>query len=229
MLDMGFKPDLERIMAALPPPSKRQALLFSATMPAGIRELASRFLKPDHEYVSTVDPNEAATHEIITQEAYAVLPSTLFPSLFTTIYHHLATVDPDNYKIIIFLPTARMAQFMASLFRECLPEVGVRPADILDVHSRKSQSARMKACDAFKNGNKCLLFSSDVSARGMDFPDISLVIQVLKQLPVCVEPCQHAVFTGRTNGSRVVYPSTWPNGTRWQGRLWMSHCSSLHC
>eukprot|EP00045_Choanoeca_perplexa_P006292 m.53484 g.53484 ORF g.53484 m.53484 type:complete len:661 (-) comp13566_c0_seq4:113-2095(-) len=178
MLDMGFKPDLQRIMAALPPPARRQALMFSATMPDGIRQLASQFLKPKHDYVSTVDPNEAPTHEIITQEAYAVLPSTLFPSLFTTIHHHLATVDPESYKIIIFFPTARMAQFMASLFRECLPELGVRPADILDVHSRKSQSARMKACDAFKNRNQTLLFSSDVSARGMDFPDVTLVVQV---------------------------------------------------
>ena len=48
----------------------------------------------------------------------------------------------------------------------------------LEMHSRKSQSARTKAADAFRNGNNVIMFTSDVSARGVDYPDVSLVIQV---------------------------------------------------
>lgn len=50
--------------------------------------------------------------------------------------------------------------------------------DVLETHSRKSQGARTRASEAFRNGKGLIMFTSDVSARGMDFPDVSLVIQV---------------------------------------------------
>jgi len=77
-----------------------------------------------------------------------------------------------EYKVIVFLPTARATQFMAQLFQAAgFPNV-------LEMHSRKSQSARTKAADAFRKGKKIIMFSSDVSARGVDYPDVSLVLQV---------------------------------------------------
>ena len=67
--------------------------------------------------------------------------------------------------------TARLTQFYAELFQEL-------GASVLEMHSRKSQSARTKAADAFRNGRNTIMFTSDVSARGVDYPDVSLVIQV---------------------------------------------------
>jgi hypothetical protein len=55
--------------------------------------------------------------------------------------------------------------------------------NILEIHSRKSQSARNKAAEAFRTGSGLFLFSSDVSARGMDFPDVTGVVQVPQQHP----------------------------------------------
>lgn len=74
-------------------------------------------------------------------------------------------------QIIIFCVTARLTQFYAELFEKM-------GAPALEMHSRKSQSARTKAADAFRNGNNVIMFTSDVSARGVDYPDVSLVIQV---------------------------------------------------
>lgn len=76
-----------------------------------------------------------------------------------------------NFKIIVFFTTARLTGFMARLFQE----MGI---NILEIHSRKSQSQRMKTSDEFRDGSDLILFSSDVSARGMDYPDISFVLQL---------------------------------------------------
>lgn len=79
-------------------------------------------------------------------------------------------VNP-NYKVIVFFTTARVASFSSRLFNhaEC---------PTLELHSRLSQSKRTKTSDQFRDGTKLVLFSSDVSARGLDFPNVSLIIQV---------------------------------------------------
>merc|ERR1711871_1230007 len=76
-----------------------------------------------------------------------------------------------DYKIIVFFTTARLTGFMARLFNE----MGVKT---LEIHSRKSQSQRSRTADQFRDGCNLILFSSDVSARGMDYPDVTCVLQV---------------------------------------------------
>jgi len=83
---------------------------------------------------------------------------------------HMAS-EPD-YKIIVFFVTARLTQFMAALFNSCL---GI---PTLEIHSRKSQGNRTTTSQSFRNGKNVILFSSDVSARGVDYPDVTLVLQV---------------------------------------------------
>ena len=68
-------------------------------------------------------------------------------------------------KVMVFLPTARSTGVAAEVFRN-IP--GLPP--IVEIHSRKSQSMRSKAADTFKDAKSAILFSSDVAARGMDFP-----------------------------------------------------------
>ena len=79
-------------------------------------------------------------------------------------------------QIIVFFPTARQTGFMAALFgRSYAASLGF---NVVEIHSRKSQSARDKASETFRAGRGVALFSSDVTARGMDYPDVSLVVQV---------------------------------------------------
>lgn len=74
-------------------------------------------------------------------------------------------------QVIVFFPTARAAQFYAALAR-------ASGCESYDLHSRLSQGARDKAAAAFGSSPSAVMFASDVIARGLDFPDVSLVIQV---------------------------------------------------
>ena len=70
-----------------------------------------------------------------------------------------------------FFVTARLTALYSDLFT-------AMGQPVVEMHSRKSQSARTKAADQFRAGTRCIMFSSDVSARGVDYPDVTLVLQV---------------------------------------------------
>ena len=89
--------------------------------------------------------------------------------LLAVIREHMRS-DQD-YKVMCFFTTARITQFYCALFNA----LGV---PVLEMHSRKSQAQRTRAADQFRSAKRCIMFSSDVSARGVDYPDVSLVIQV---------------------------------------------------
>ena len=78
--------------------------------------------------------------------------------------------DPP-YRIVVFFTTARLTQ----LYSEAFSLVGL---PVLEMHSRRSQSQRTRVADQFRDGSNLIMFSSDVSARGMDYPDVTAVIQV---------------------------------------------------
>jgi len=83
--------------------------------------------------------------------------------------------DNQNYKILVFFPAGRLVRFLFQFFTIG----GLESKDNLwEIHSRMSQSSRTRASNAFRNARKGILFSSDVSARGLDYPDVSLVIQL---------------------------------------------------
>jgi ATP-dependent RNA helicase MSS116 len=77
-----------------------------------------------------------------------------------------------GYKIMVFFTTARQTGFMASMTARCLRK------PIKEIHSRMSQLARTRTSDVFRQAKEGILFSSDVSARGMDYPDVTFVLQV---------------------------------------------------
>lgn len=103
LLDMGFMPDVRRIMATVPPPGARQTLLFSATVPDTVKQVSREALTPSHAFVSTVPKNAVATHEIVLQEAAAAPYTLLLPTLFRALRHHVS-IEPE-YKVIVFFPT----------------------------------------------------------------------------------------------------------------------------
>ncbi|KAI9995597.1 hypothetical protein PInf_012662 [Phytophthora infestans] len=167
LLDMGFRPDVMRIIGYLP--KERQTLLFSATLPASTEELKQVALRKDYSFVDTIDENEADTNVQTEQEYIVCKMGEVIPMVERVLAEHMKLAA---YKVMLFFPTARSAQFMAQLFQ------AAGYPGVLEIHSRKSQAVRTKTAEAFRKGKKVMMFSSDVSARGVDYPDVSLVLQV---------------------------------------------------
>jgi ATP-dependent RNA helicase MSS116, mitochondrial len=181
LLDLGFRPDIQRILNLLAPSrSTRQTLLFSATVPDSVAEIADLALRSPHKYVDTVGEDQEQTHLHVKQELY-VTPQgaeqirAIWQLLLGEISQANAAKEP--YKIIVFFTTARLTGFLAELFNS-MPEQKRGFGEVLEIHSRKSQSVRQKASDKFRKATTAVLFSSDVSARGMDYPDVTFVLQV---------------------------------------------------
>lgn len=167
LLEIGFRDAITKIVKYLP--TNRQSLLFSATVAQEVRKVAGIALKKDYEFKDCVGDDTEATVQHATQTLMTVEMEDTFSTLCATISEAMAK-KPDNYKIIVFFITARSTQCLAHAFNNYGIEVG-------DIHSRKSQPQRTKMSDWFRTCQKGILFSSDVSARGMDYPNVTHVIQ----------------------------------------------------
>jgi len=177
LLDMGFEPAIRRIAAALPPPERRQTLLFTATVPPGVEKVAAAFTRRGRtEFVDTAgrrgskNGNPAAVNPRIRQEAVVLPVGSLVPALHRVLSHHRDT--NGAHKIIVFVTNAVTVQLMAALFRAS----GFPNA--LEIHSRLDQRKRDAADRAFRERSGVVMFASDVAARGVDFPDVTHVVQL---------------------------------------------------
>jgi ATP-dependent RNA helicase RhlE len=176
MLDMGFLPDVKRVIAALP--GKRQTLLFSATMPDDITSLAARILN-NPVRIEVTPPS--TTVERIDQSVFLVDGREKRSLLL-----HLMK-EPEVKRVLVFTRTKHGANKVA----ETLEKAGIPCAAI---HGNKSQGAREKALDGFKSGRLRALVATDLAARGIDVDGVSHVIQV--DLPEVPEQYVHRI--GRT-------------------------------
>ena len=176
MLDMGFIPDVKRIVAALP--KERQNLFFSATMPKEAAALASTILREPAK-VSVQPP--ATTAEKVDQFVYHLGSNAKRAMLV----HLLA--DPALARVLVFTRTKRGADRVARHLRDygTIAEV---------IHSDRSQGAREKALAAFKGGTARVLVATDIAARGIDVDDVTHVINY--ELPNIPESYVHRI--GRT-------------------------------
>jgi ATP-dependent RNA helicase RhlE len=176
MLDLGFIRDIRAIVAALP--QERQSMLFSATMPAPIEQLAKAFLRNPQRVEVTP---EVRTPVKIEQSVHFVEASAKY-GLLTDLL-----ADPELDRVIVFTRTKRGANKVA----EYLDGKSI-PAEAL--HGNKSQNAREKALDRFRTGRARVLVATDIAARGIDVKGISHVINF--DLPVEPESYVHRI--GRT-------------------------------
>lgn len=185
MLDVGFKTELEGILNFLPHPVEvpRQTLLYSATIPKNVVSIARKFINPTNfEFVQTVRADEVPTHERVPQfivpcRGFENLPPTLLELIRRELHKTLENPEKLPFKAIVFLPTTATVQVYATIFRRLKYQDRQMPR-IFDIHSKLSQSARTRSADNFRQATSAILFSSDVSARGMDFPNVTHVIQV---------------------------------------------------
>eukprot|EP00933_Yihiella_yeosuensis_P044173 TRINITY_DN39260_c0_g1_i1.p1 TRINITY_DN39260_c0_g1~~TRINITY_DN39260_c0_g1_i1.p1 ORF type:complete len:552 (+),score=78.40 TRINITY_DN39260_c0_g1_i1:137-1792(+) len=169
LLDMGFRQEIEKIIAKLPPASERKGALFSATYPQDVKQVSKLVLRPDYRFLNTVKAEEEVTPDQIDQSVVTSSIEGMTGLLFQVLQHEKASAP--NSKIIVFFTTARVTR----LFAEMFSSAGEK---IFELHSKKSQKVRTKTSDAFRAAKSGIMFSSDVSARGVDYPGITAVIQV---------------------------------------------------
>jgi ATP-dependent RNA helicase RhlE len=185
MFDMGFLPDVRRILAALP--RKRQNLLFSATMPAEIRSLADEQLRDPHvvelDHHRPLSTIEHALYPVADQRKLALL-------------EHLIRHD-GVASAIVFTRTKHRARRLA----QQLATAGHRAVAL---QGNMSQNARVRAMDGFKKGQFDILVATDIAARGIDVEEISHVVNF--DMPNTVEAYTHRIGrTGRSECSGKAY------------------------
>jgi ATP-dependent RNA helicase RhlE len=176
MLDMGFLPDVKRVLSALP--KKRQTLFFSATMPTEIQRLVASLLQ--NPLRVEVAP-QATTAEKVEQSVYFVEGKDK-PAFLANLLSDAAVT-----RALVFTRTKRGADRVAKR----LKQDGI-PAEA--IHGNKSQNARERALAGFKSGRGLVLVATDIAARGIDVRDISHVINY--ELPNEPETYVHRI--GRT-------------------------------
>ncbi|KAF9268680.1 DEAD-domain-containing protein [Marasmius fiardii PR-910] len=182
MLEIGFRDDIEAIMKHLPRTPERQTFLFSATLPPKVRAIAGKYLDMDHTFIDRIKDEDSPVHADIPQY-HTVVPSASqqIPHILRLIAHD-QLVNPGSSKIIVFLPTTKMTQLLTTIlvhFGQSILPSGKR-TKVMEIHSKRPQHFRTQISDAFKNDKSgaSILVSSDVSARGVDYPLVTRVIQV---------------------------------------------------
>src|SRR5215216_6634268 len=178
MLDMGFLPAIRRILAELP--SKRQTLLFSATMSPEIEELARRTMKDPKMVEVSVRGRAAVTVE---QTAYPVAQESK-----TALLLDLLERERDNFeRVLVFTRTRRGAERLSHILL-------AREHKVNRIHADRTQPQREAALRGFKDGETRVLVATDIAARGIDVESISHVINY--DVPAAPEDYVHRI--GRT-------------------------------
>ncbi|RNC67460.1 MAG: DEAD/DEAH box helicase [Desulfuromonadales bacterium] len=175
MFDMGFLPDIKRILKHLP--QKRQTLLFSATMPDDIKRLAHDILRdPVTVQVGSVAPPVTVTHAIYPVEQH------LKTGLLLELLRHT-----DTESVLVFTRTKHRAKRLG----EQLEKAGYKAASL---QGNLSQNRRQAALDGFRDGTFQILVATDIAARGIDVSQVSHVINY--DIPDTAEAYIHRI--GRT-------------------------------
>jgi ATP-dependent RNA helicase RhlE len=184
MLDMGFLPDVRRIVGKLPPSGRRQTLFFSATMPPAVDGLArSMLVDPARvDIAPTITTAESVDQRVV------FVARTDKRALLETLLR-----EPDVERALVFTRTKHGANRLC----EQLDRAGIGSAAL---HGNKTQSARERALEAFRQGTTRVLVATDIAARGIDVDGISLVVNF--DLPTVPESYVHRI--GRTGRAGAV-------------------------
>jgi ATP-dependent RNA helicase DDX10/DBP4 len=192
ILDMGFQQTVDAIVDHLP--KTRQTLLFSATQTKKVSDLARLSLQ-DPEYVAVHEAATSATPSTL-QQHYILTPlPEKLDTLFSFIRSNLKA------KTIVFMSSGKQVRFVYESLRHLQPGV-----PLLHLHGRQKQGGRLDITTRFAQANHAVLFSTDVAARGLDFPAVDWVIQL--DCPEDADTYIHRV--GRTaryerNGRAVLF------------------------
>jgi len=182
MMDMGFMPDLRRIIHKLP--KVRQTLMFSATMPPEIERLSREILKEPLSIDVGRRPQAAAG---ITAAVYPVAQNRK-TSLLTLLLR-----SPNMNSVLVFTRTKHRAERLGEQLQS-------RGFSVAIIHGNRSQGQREQALESFKAGSAMVMVATDIAARGLDIQDISHVINY--DVPNTAEDYVHRI--GRTGRAQAV-------------------------
>ena len=175
MFDMGFLPDIRKIVKRLP--TRRQTLLFSATMPEDVRSLANDLLNnPLQVRIGHTKPVETVSHRF-----YPVQMNTKTALLKDLLDH------TDRESVLVFTRTKSRAKSVAGQ----LDKSGYK---VISLHGNLTQQKRQKALDGFRDGRYEVMVATDIAARGIDVTNISHVINY--DMPMTTDAYTHRI--GRT-------------------------------
>ncbi len=190
MLDMGFLPDVRRIVNQIP--SERQTMLFSATFPPEIEQLAAQTLHhPQRIAIGLICPAQTVTH-------------ALFP-----VVHHLKTRlllmllrETSTDSVLIFTRTKHRTKRLAE-------QIGRAGYTVTSLHGNRSQWQRQSALDGFRGGEYQVMVATDIAARGLDVDGISHVINY--DMPNTADAYIHRIGrTGRADRSGKAFTLVTP-------------------
>jgi len=179
LLDASFEPDLETILSVLP--ETRQTLLFSATMTSALITLQTALLEDAHVFEAYKGLQTATG----LKEQFLLIPAKVKEVYLTYLLRHL-----DDYNVrscIIFAGTRKSCEMLAGILEEL--DIATAP-----LHSGLVQRNRMASLDRFKSGRISILLATDVASRGLDIPEVDLVVNF--DLPTLASDYVHRV--GRT-------------------------------
>ncbi len=159
MLDMGFAPQLNRIMKMLPPAKERQTLLFSATMPSDIVTIANTHMRTPVRV--EVAPQGTAA-ETVEQEMFIVRKEDKFSLLLELLKQYTGSV-------LVFARTKHGASKLTKHLQD-------EKHNTAEIHANKSLAQRIRALEGFKKGQYRVLVATDIAARGIDVTNIELVV-----------------------------------------------------
>lgn len=187
LLDQGFEQNLEEIDHLLydtrkrygtNPDSELKSVLFSATVDERVDSFSRNTIGPNYKYINCVDENEPEAHENIHQTL--VTTKSIYESHISALSYTLKNISRRDFKAILFIPTVAGTDCIFELLKE------LKYNDVFDsnsrsrlyrLHGKMTQGARDRTVKEFRQVSNGVLICTDVAARGLDFSDVSDVIQ----------------------------------------------------
>lgn len=187
MLDKGFEQDIRKIITAAAPSAERQTVMFTATWPPSVRDLASEFLRqPVKILIGDNASGELRANTRIVQEVEVIDEREKQGRLLQLLKQYQTGKNKNDRVLVFCLYKKEATRIEEFIRRNRFPVSGI--------HGDLSQQKRMESLEAFKQGHVPLLVATDVAARGLDIPAVKLVINVT--FPLTVEDYVHRI--GRT-------------------------------
>ncbi|KAI5920934.1 P-loop containing nucleoside triphosphate hydrolase protein [Camillea tinctor] len=183
MLDKGFEDDIKRIIGCTPSKDNRQTLMFTATWPQSVQALASTFMRsPVKIQIGGNESGDLQANSRIEQRVEVVDPRSKEQRLL-----QLLKAQPKNERVLVFCLYKKEATRVEGFLQQ-------RGIKVVGIHGDLRQEQRTRSLEAFKTGQTPVLVATDVAARGLDIPEVKLVINVT--FPLTIEDYVHRI--GRT-------------------------------
>ena len=197
LLELGFRDKIQMIASMLPPVEERMSFMFSATMDPHIMEVAKTSLHPQHRVIDCIPPGEENVHVRIPQYVTTIPDQTRVLPFLLQLLEHDQMLYGNKSKVIIFTSTTALTSAMHKMLESITSSLpGQEKTSVLCLHGMLSQTLRSRVSQQFRayESAPSILLTSDVSARGVDYPSVTRVIQL--GVPCSKEMYVHRV--GRT-------------------------------